>query len=178
MNILNEIEMSFLDYPDSSSHAMLIYMAGCDFNCKNCHNSEMRNYEASNCTAMGPNELFAEIKKTAERNRTDKVVLEGGDPLSHWNIEETKALLKLLKQGGYKTMIYTGNTVEFCKENEIKDFEFLKCGEYKEDLKQESEKTDILMTFASTNQKLYDKDYKLLTKDGIYNYSEEKEGEK
>ena len=90
------------------------------------------------------------------------------------NIKETKELLNLLYEAGYKTMLYTGNDVEFCKENKIENFEFLKCGEYKEDLKQETIKTDYVMTFASTNQKLYNKSYKLITYEGIYNYGDNK----
>ena len=61
--------------------------------------------------------------------------------------------------------------VEYVKEHNVSGFKFLKCGKFDIKNKRESEKTDEKMVLASPNQKLYDENYNLISKDGIYYFN-------
>jgi hypothetical protein len=53
----------------------------------------------------------------------------GGDPLFDSNIEFTKILLKILYETtNFKTCLYTGQSLDFVKKNNIDYFTYLKCG--------------------------------------------------
>ena len=67
-----------------------------------------------------------------------------------------------------KVKVYDNLLVNYVKENNVKGFKFIKCNVYKENIKQSSEKTDDYIQFASRNQKLYDSNFKLLSKNGRF----------
>ena len=93
----------------------------------------------------------------------------GGDPLFSKNIDFTRELLELTKNE-FDICLYTGESVEFVKKYNIRNFKYLKCGWYNENLKQESLKTNTYFQLASTNQCLYDSNYNILSKNGRYYY--------
>lgn len=158
--------LTFLDYPNAIDHAVIIYMIGCDNNCISCHNLKFKdiNY-GEDIKELYLSELIDEIKIQFKKNKTNKLILSGGDPLAKNNIEFTKNIIHFINKN---VCIYTGKSIDFVKENNVFGFEYIKCGTYDETNKQISEKTDNYIQFASKNQELYGKDYKQLSINGRY----------
>ena len=140
--------------------------------CPNCHNPELQKVDKSNSsiwTIDNPYDLLDKIIKSAKRNNnTNKVVFEGGDPFFDDNIDVLRGFLKLNQD--LEVCIYTGYSLQQVKDKNIDGFTFLKCGKYIESKKQPSKKTDDYLSFASTNQELYNSKFKLISKDGIYHF--------
>lgn len=164
--ILSPIQTTWLDYPDNNSLAVIVCMMGCDNNCPFCQNIQLKdpNYNEGTETVT-VDELISKLTILCQRNKTNKVVLSGGDPLSCYNIKFTK---EFLAKSSFDVCIYTGHNKEYCQNNDVKGFKFLKCGYYDNNHKRESCKTDNYIQFSSPNQELYDENYCLLTKNGIY----------
>lgn len=168
--ILNELIASFLDYPDNESIAVCVVMIGCDNNCPGCQNPLLRNPEYKNGTReISKEDLVSEIILQCKRNATNKVVLSGGDPLFPGNLDTTKYILEKLGKN-YDICIYSGHDVNYAKFNQIKGFKFLKVGYYDQKNSRISHKDDYEIVFASPNQELYDENYKLVSKDGVYEF--------
>lgn len=171
IRLLNNFQTTWLDYPDNESLAVIICMLGCDNCCKGCQNSELKDYQYKNnaVSEYTVNELVEALQAECLKQRTNKVVFSGGDPLSCFNIENTKKLLEILGNN-LDICVYTGHSIEYCKSNNVKGFTFLKCGFFDLNTSRESYKTDDEMCFASPNQELYNGDYKLLSNNGIYKF--------
>lgn len=168
--ISNPFRLSFLDYP-TVDHCVTIYFTGCWGNCKGCHNKELINDDYDIWTRIFDiQEFFKTLKFESDRFRTNKVTLMGGDPLYDTNIEFTKEILKRNKD--YDICLYTGQDLDFVKNNNISGFKFLKTGFYDENLYIDAQKTDTFFQLASTNQKIYDENFNLLTEKGKYEYGE------
>lgn len=166
--ILQPIQTTWLDYPDNESLAIIVCMMGCEHKCPDCHNLLFQNFNYDIGTKeYNINEFINEIKNLSIRNRTNKIVLSGGDVLHPKNIEFTKEFLNRMKDD-YQICIYTGYNIEYVKNNNVKGYTFIKCGLFNKNLYVKSDKTDDYIQFASTNQKLYDKDNILLSKNGRY----------
>jgi anaerobic ribonucleoside-triphosphate reductase activating protein len=155
------IETSFLEYPDNKSLCVILYMSGCSLFCENCHNTELQKYTKT------PLDIYEQLKYVCERNRTNKLVLCGGDPLFRDNIDTTKMILHELSND-YDICIYTGYEIERVKETGIKGFTFVKCGTFDKNLFIGSEKKEEYLQFASSNQKLYNEDLELVSDNGRY----------
>lgn len=176
MTIKYPIETTWLDYPDNESLSVILYVLGCDNNCLDCHNSDFKYKEGNNnTTIIKPVSIIADIvKQTVNTYITDKLVITGGDPLEEFNVKEVKELLFLLHSYYYNInkkldiCIYTGKDIDYVKRLNLKYFTYIKCGNYRNWLKQESEKTNEYIQFASSNQKLYDSNFNLLSKNGRY----------
>lgn len=167
--ILQPIQTTWLDYPDNESLAVIVCMMGCDNGCYLCQNPDFQNPFYPNFTKEYTAENFTkEIEYLCERNLTNKIVLSGGDPLAPCNINFTK---EFLDKTYLDVCIYTGHSIEYVKEHNIEGFKFIKCGKFEYDKLRESFKTDELIQFASPNQALYDGEYKLLSKNGIYKFN-------
>jgi organic radical activating enzyme len=110
------------------------------------------------------------VMEAAESNRTDKVVLTGGDPLFYENLGFTIGLMKILSDRGMKIALYTGETHSNVKMFGIKGYEFVKCLPYEESLAQKQEKDDTKMVLASRNQQIWDKHGNLLTIGGVLRF--------
>jgi anaerobic ribonucleoside-triphosphate reductase activating protein len=158
------IDTSFLEYPDNSSLAVILYMAGCSSNCENCHNPELQEYKATDV------DIYRELRNICFRNKTNKIVLCGGDPLYPENIEITKKILYELS-GEYDICIYTGYDIEMVKLLKLRGFKYIKCGIFNNKLYIGSEKKEEYLQFASSNQKLYNADLELLSKDGKFYFN-------
>lgn len=163
------LQTTFLDYPDPVSNAVSVYFMGCEHKCKGCYNPLFQDPLYSVGTQIVAVEEFLPLlHRSCEKNKTDKIVLLGGDPLHILNISFVRKLLKEIKDT-YNTCIYTGCGVEESKI--ILDeapFTYLKCGQYDLTKKQNSTKTEKYILFSSSNQELYDSNYNLLSKDGKY----------
>ena len=51
ITIANEsLGITFLDYPDCESHAIIVYFPGCHHNCKGCHSPKLKDHNYKNST--------------------------------------------------------------------------------------------------------------------------------
>lgn len=127
---------------------MEIYVSGCTRNCVGCHGEELKDYntgtpldlDALNCYLNARKDLFKAIS------------VLGGDLLCQKQEDAFKLVLMLKKHYPDKELwLFTGES-DF---NNIPDsykaiFDYIKYGDYREDLKQEGFP-------ASSNQKLWSK---------------------
>lgn len=173
INVATPFANTFLDYPDPISNAMIVYMMGCDGNCKGCQNPQFKNKNYDFCTEkFKPSVLEREIINSLKRNRTNKLVFSGGDPLAKNNILFTKSFTQNHSRH-IDICIYTWHDIEFVKKNGIKGFRFIKCGKFDQKLFQGSEKLDEYIKLASKNQIIYNHNYVPLSKDGVYYFKDE-----
>jgi len=167
IKILKTSNISFLDYPDNDSWAVVVYIMGCNHNCPGCHNPQFQDISNTNkdikeVSLQSFNEYLTELM---EKYRTDKLVLSGGDPLHPDNVNFVR---KFLNFTNYNVCIYTGYSYDYVQTLNLSNFKFLKCEPYLLDMAQVSVKTDEYLQLASENQKLYNNNFKLLSKDGRY----------
>lgn len=162
-NLVNEFKGSFLDYPSKDGMCLSLYFTGCLGICPGCHNKELQdpNFGAE----FSISKLINIIPYEAERLRTNKITLLGGDPLYPKNLEFVKELLIRLGNE-FDFCVYTGYDLAYVKLNNVKNFKYLKTGLYNEYFKQESVKTDDYFQLASSNQEIYDRDFNLLSTNG------------
>lgn len=167
---MNEnLQTTWLDYPDNSSLAVIFYTYGCTHKCKNCQNIELQTPVTSY-----PSNIIDEIFTYCKRNNTNKLVLSGGDCLFKGaNLSLTNAIIDKYKDV-LDICIYTGYDIDYVKANVHKGFKFVKCGKYDENMKTEPDKTDNYVQLATTNQAFYDSNYQLLSSNGRYYFNKEK----
>nr|DAQ91955.1 MAG TPA: 4Fe-4S single cluster domain protein [Caudoviricetes sp.] len=167
MNIIRHgytVDRTFIDYPDDSSEATIVYFCGCSHNCPGCQNPDMQKF-----IPFDGKEVLDDIRavsNTPPAPKTDKVVLSGGDPLFSQHLENTKWLLRHLKMLGYHVCIYTGYDINFVKKIQLKEFDFIKCGVYNKNLQRPSFKDDRQLVLASPNQDFYNSKYKKISTNG------------
>lgn len=167
---LEKITTTWQDYPSNSDIAILVYLQGCTNDCIDCHNKELQNINKDN--EIDSKMLYEKIKDQAIRNKTNKVVFQGGDPLSKYNINGLKTFLSIYCKE-FDICIYTGYGIDYVMEHWIIGFKYIKCGRYDNkllDKKHEIGKTDKQIVFASTNQKLYDSHYNCISKNNVYKF--------
>lgn len=160
---INDIKETFLDFPDDESLAVIVFTKGCNFGCENCQNKELQKIEESDRN-LKLTEAVELIINYCKRAFTNKIVFSGGDPF--YSPSELIKLLDYLDMRGYEICVYTGNTVDkviemFNKYEEDNNVYihrplYLKCGVYREDLKDSNMgKTENQFVLASTNQAFY-----------------------
>ena len=161
---ISDIQPGWTDYPNNDGQCVLVFMHGCTHDCPGCQNVELQVVTGYNETISG---LIKRINVACGVYRTNKVVLTGGDPLCGVNLGVTSELLNRLQQD---VMVYTGYDVDFVKESGIFGFTYLKCGLFDVNKMVATEISGDYMQFASTNQALYDGNWKKLTDNGRYTY--------
>jgi len=162
MKIL-QIGSTLLDYPSNMDFAVIVYYAGCDLRCPGCHNPGSRIHGEPNYTVES---LIKAIREKAKQNRTNKLVLSGGDPLSIQNFSRTQAVLDVLKDE-FDIIIYTGQTyAEVQRKGNIKGHTYLKCGPYLEEQSVTPEKVSGYFQLASTNQTFHDSSGNCISENG------------
>ena len=167
---LANIDLSFIDFPDPDNWAMIFYFSGCSHNCKNCHNVQLR--ERGIGKLYNVDEFYELVKNETIKNKTSNIVLSGGDPLYYENIKFTKEFL--IKYGGqFNICIYTGHSIDYVKENNVKGFKYIKCGTFDDSKKRLSGNFHDKFILASSNQNFYNENYELISEDGILNYDKE-----
>lgn len=162
-NCSNFISTSFLDYPDNSSLAIVFYMSGCDRNCNGCQNEDLKEYLGYEDIDL----LVEFLESKCIKEHTNKICLQGGDPLYKDNLFFTKYILSKLSKR-YDICIYTGANITEVKKLNLKGFKYIKCGIFDKTKYVGSKKTDEYIQFATRNQKLYDSNLNLLSKDGVF----------
>ena len=101
-------KMTLLDYPGKI--ACTVFLAGCDFRCPFCHNSELITGDAE--VIMDDKELLDFLKK--RQGVLEGVAITGGEPLLRKDIKE---LLVGIKELGYPVKLDTnGNHPAILKE--------------------------------------------------------------
>jgi organic radical activating enzyme len=168
-HISSEISMGFVDYPSPEDHSINLFIYGCSNHCKGCSNMELQLSE--NGVPLPPKTVFRKILEKSISFRTRKICLLGGDPLFPKNIKFTQELLLLLQDNDFDVCLFTGYSITTVKSLKISGFKFVKTGKFRNDLRCKSEKTDDYIQFASSNQKLYDKDLNLLSQKGRYYFN-------
>lgn len=159
------ITRTFIDFPDDDGDAVIVFFKGCKHNCKGCHSPSLQKY----VEIVNLHWLLDDIIEVSNKfKKTRKVVFSGGDPLYDFNrMRATTYLCDVLKEKGYQICIYTGHEIDYVKKNFGNcRFDFIKCGCYIEEEKQDSGKNDYCMTLASKNQNFYNGKYKRLSKNG------------
>lgn len=160
-------DISFIDYPSAEEHAVIVYFSGCSHNCTNCHNQQLQFHGIGKEYTI--DELLNHLIYECNRNKTNNVVFSGGDPLFSKNIEFVKEFLfKYYRR--FNICIYTGYDIEYVKKHDIKGFKYIKCGVFKNSLKQESGNFEDRFQLASTNQNFYDENYNQISEKGILYY--------
>ena len=144
--------LTFLDYPEPTGHAITVFFTGCEMGCKNCHNPQLQK-KGKVFSSLYYDEFISKLREVIRRVATNRVVLMGGDPLDPQNREFTKYLVEQ-NCSDIRFCVYTGYDWLLAK-NWTKGARYVKCGNYREDLKQISEKTGEYMQFSSSNQELY-----------------------
>jgi anaerobic ribonucleoside-triphosphate reductase activating protein len=163
--IYPKISSTFMDYPDDESTSLVVYFTGCEHNCPNCQNKQFQDKDYIESKEVTIEELYNFLFDLSYKYKTNKICFEGGDPLFKSNIDFVKQFLNIYGNV-FDITIYTGYDIYYVKENQIEGFEFIKVGKYKEELKQESIKTDDYFQLASTNQQIYNRDFNLVSQDG------------
>jgi anaerobic ribonucleoside-triphosphate reductase activating protein len=122
-----------------------VFFAGCNRKnkCTNCHNPELWDRNSGN--DMDKHEILSRIEILGRMVKS--VALMGGEPLDRNGIME---LVDLLKKRGYTVWLYTGYQKKYIPERLLKGVDYLKEGQYIEELK--SNKSCFI---ASVNQNLW-----------------------
>ena len=154
MRIFKTITSTWSDFPDNESCAVLVYFAGCSHNCPSCQNKDSQNHNHPDTIDISATELYQRLLLECKKQRTNKLVFSGGDPLYPFNILGVKEFLTNYSTQ-FNVCIYTGYTIEYIQKNNI-NCKFIKSGVFEEQLQVQVEKTDTYTQLASTNQIIYD----------------------
>lgn len=165
------IHFSSQDFPAPEGWSMVLFIYGCDFRCKNCSNKHLQTYDHPEAVEITENALVNKVLKTGGSNKVTKLTLLGGDPFSEQNRNFVLNFCKRVYDY-LDVCVYTGHEVDFVKTLNFNYFTLLKCGLFDENKYQMPEKTNEHMQFASSNQKLYDNNFNLLSNNGKYLFKE------
>jgi anaerobic ribonucleoside-triphosphate reductase activating protein len=166
--------VSFSDYPNPDTHSVVVYILGCDHACVGCHNPEFKvNERKEGVVLFTVLSLLTSIMDACKNNLTKNVVFSGGDPFALDNRDFVMSVIRALKLYGYNVCVYTGYELEDLNSMKLKGFiDYLKCGQYKKELKQNSELTKNYFRLASKNQKLYNINLELISNNGTHLFNE------
>lgn len=135
-----------------------IYIAGCKgdkgVHCKNCHNRESWNF--NNGDEYNKDYLNNILSKIKEFDfLIDKIMIFGGEA-NDQSHEELKAFLKDMRNTGKEIWLFTRYKIEEIPQFEYELCDYIKCGNYNEDLKVD-DNIHYGIRLATSNQKIYKK---------------------
>ena len=162
MNIVS-YTTTFIDYPCNDDWAVILYCSGCSHKCNECHNTQLQDFNLGKKYTV--DELYKLINKLTTVNKTKKIVFSGGDPLYPTNIDILKEFLDLYGNE-FEITIYTGYNIDYVKEKDIKNFNYIKCGIFDKNQKQISGNFETFFQLASKNQNFYNNRYEQISNDG------------
>lgn len=178
---INEIKETFLDYPDDSSLAVIVFFEGCFWNCKDCQNKTLQKQNPEHKYHVI--DAATIILDSLKRSKTNKLVLSGGDPF--YNSNCAIRLIDYLSSRGIDICVYTGYSIdqilslyekyEIANQVGMHKPLWIKCGVFREDLKDPNMgKFADKFVLASTNQaffKLNEKgEYVQMSNKNVLNY--------
>jgi len=167
-------KLSFQDYPEVASWAILVYFQGCNRNCKGCQNTDLK--DQTNGLYVTPLDLDKLLQEHVHKWHTNCVVLTGGDPLMERQLSSLHEFL-LVYGHKYNICIYTGaDQLEIInKMSPIKGVNYYKGGSYIEQLKSKAPigKFNTHFQLATTNQFILDSTFRKLTTNGVLTYAEQ-----
>jgi len=183
MIISKEYKHTFLDYPHPIHDAVIVSFVGCEHACPECQNYGLQHYNDIELALEkggryekieSCQELYHILKRLVMFYKTNYIIFQGGDPFYEKNREIVSSLLRLNSvTKEFNICIYTGYNEEQVKSFDIlSGFEYIKCGLFDITKYQEPGKTDDRISFASTNQVLFDKNWKQLSHQGVYTFYE------
>ena len=160
MNYMGLIKEDTSNYKGIS---LVLFVAGCNHNCKGCHNPESHNP----CNGKRFTEDTLNVmKRQLERGIYDNLVLSGGDPLYHLNHKTIVFILselkEVIKEMRIRVVLFSGFRLEDtqCMASSNKNIEFIMDnidvmidGKYDESKKVVPTK-DKVYYFGSTNQRV------------------------
>ena len=148
---MNYIKITPIDVANGIGCRVVLWTAGCEHHCKDCHNPDTWNQNAGILfDDNAEKELFTALSKPFIHGLT----LSGGDPLHPNNIDTITRLCKKIKEQMPEKTIwcYTGSVYE-----EIKNIELLNYIDVLVDGEFQVDKKDITLLFrGSSNQRLID----------------------
>lgn len=129
---------------DGEGLRYVIFVQGCNFHCKGCHNPQTWPMDSKDSKLMSIDDIFIDIKKNP---LLDGVTFSGGEPMLQ--AKELTLLAEKIKSIGLNIWLYTGFIYESVKDNEImKYIDVVVDGKFDESLK-------ILGDFkGSSNQRI------------------------
>lgn len=139
-----------------------VFLSGCHFNCKNCHNQELWDFNSGN---EYTNDVKNKILKTIQPKWVERFSILGGEPLETINLKELLALIENIKvlRPDIKIWIYTGYTYEQLQERIKKNKDdyylepILRLADVLVDGPFIQEKKDLTLVFkGSSNQRIID----------------------
>jgi len=164
-------EHTFIDWPDDKCRygALILFFAGCDFNCKGCHNVQFKQHRKERHTIDMIKDLIHFKGLVMPKNRYEHLILSGGDPFSEINYPDVKKLIDELPD--YKIMVYTGQEVAKVTQLDVNGPVYYKCGKFIEKRYQTPGHLDGAFYLASTNQVLLNQNKDIISTDGVYRYA-------
>ena len=139
-----------------------VFLSGCHFHCKNCHNQELWDF---NSGTEYTNDAKNKILKTIQPKWVGRFSILGGEPLETINLKELLALIENIKvlRPDIKIWIYTGYTYEQLQERIKKNKNdyylepILRLADVLVDGPFIQEKKDLTLAFkGSSNQRVID----------------------
>lgn len=117
-----------------------ISVCGCHFHCKNCQNPELQDFNnGEELTNNLLNNIIEDIRKYYNKGLIDNIDIIGGEPLDQ-NRSEFIAFLEIIKEKFPKLgiWIYTGYEIEDIPDRILELSDYIKCGRYIEELRNEN----------------------------------------
>ncbi len=139
-----------------------VFLSGCHFHCKNCHNQELWDFNSGN---EYTNDTKNEILKTIQPEWVERFSVLGGEPLETINLKELLVLIENIKalRSDIKIWIYTGYIYEQLQERIKKNKDdyylepILRLADVLVDGPFIQEKKDLTLAFkGSSNQRVID----------------------
>lgn len=130
MVLIKYIDIIEYDDKNSDDFSLTIFFSHCDFKCEGCQNPSTQSGEEGKCFNK---EIIEYIYDFFKNNPLcTNLVLSGGDPLSTKNKSFVLNFLNNFKKAfsNIKVWIYTGYEVNKFTEEELKDIDYIKCGQY------------------------------------------------
>ena len=94
---------SFIDYPGKLS--CVLFLSGCNFTCPYCHNPQLLEGGFSKKTCLDGKAFYEFLEK--RKGFIDGVVISGGEPTLHWDIQ---IIFEKIKRLGYPIKLDTNGT--------------------------------------------------------------------
>jgi len=133
--------------------SMDIYLSGCTRHCKGCHNYELWDFkEGTNYLDV----LDGITQRVKEFDiAIDNIMLLGGEPLDQ-DKEDLLYLTTYLYALGRPLWLFTGYEFKDVPTNLLRWYDYIKCGDYKEELACK-DNIQYGISLATSNQKIYKK---------------------